>query len=84
MVNFWKRSMSMTPTFGKVAPKRSGRCVMHAPTSNPPLLPPPIASFDVDVNAIDWEPYEASLVTVPADVSVGLGRDKEIAVLRSY
>src|SRR5215471_18358816 len=52
MVNFWKRSMSMTPTFGKAAPKRSGRCVMTAPTSNPPLLPPPIASFGVDVNLL--------------------------------
>ena len=41
MVNLWKRSMSITPTAGSAAPKRSGRCVMHAPTSRPPLLPPP-------------------------------------------
>ena len=27
-VNLWKRSMSMTPTAGRQAPNRSGRCVM--------------------------------------------------------
>lgn len=27
--------------------------------------------------AIDWEPYEASLVTVPADATVGMGRQRE-------
>ena len=32
--------MSSTPTCGMAAPKSSGRCVMHAPTSSPPLLPP--------------------------------------------
>jgi hypothetical protein len=26
---------------------------MHAPTSNPPLLPPPIASFGVEVFVVD-------------------------------
>lgn len=33
--------------------------------------------------AIDWEPYEASLVTVPADLTVGVGRgarEKEVPV----
>ena len=25
----------------------------------------------------DWEPYEASLVTVPADITVGVGRQQE-------
>ena len=30
---------------GNAAPNRSGRWVSHAPTSNPPLLPPKIASF---------------------------------------
>lgn len=28
--------------------------------------------------AIDWEPYEASLVTVPADPSVGVGRSMKL------
>ena len=28
MVNLWKRSMSITPTPGRAAPNRSGRCVM--------------------------------------------------------
>ncbi len=37
--------MSITPTAGRHAPNRSGRCVMHAPTSRPPLLPPWMASF---------------------------------------
>ena len=41
--------MSITPTAGSAAPNRSGRCVIAAPTSRPPLLPPPIASFGVDV-----------------------------------
>ena len=41
--------MSITPTAGSVAPHRSGRCVRHAPTSNPPLLRPLIASFGVEV-----------------------------------
>src|ERR1051325_8243123 len=41
--------MSITPTAGNAAPNRSGRCVNAAPTNNPPLLPPPIASFGVDV-----------------------------------
>lgn len=27
-----------------------------------------------DVTVTDWEPYEASIVTIPADASVGLGR----------
>lgn len=27
----------------------------------------------------DWEPYEISLVAVPADISVGVGRDKQAA-----
>ena len=36
--------MSITPTAGRHAPKRSGRWVMHAPTSRPPLLPPAMAS----------------------------------------
>ena len=44
MVNLWKRSMSITPTAGRQAPNRSGRCVRQAPTSSPPLLPPSIAS----------------------------------------
>ena len=26
--------------------------------------------------ATDWEPYESSLVTVPADPSVGMGRSR--------
>ena len=37
--------MSITPTAGRQAPNSSGRCVMQAPTSRPPLLPPWIASF---------------------------------------
>ena len=41
--------MSITPTAGSAAPKRSGRCVIAAPTSRPPLLPPPIASLGVEV-----------------------------------
>ena len=32
--------MSITPTAGSAAPKRSGRWVMQAPTSRPPLDPP--------------------------------------------
>ena len=44
MVNLWKRSMSITPTAGRAAPNSSGRWVMQAPTSSPPLLPPWIAS----------------------------------------
>lgn len=40
MVNLWKRSMSSTPTCAMAAPKSSGRCVMHAPTSRPPFDPP--------------------------------------------
>ena len=39
----------MTPTAGTAAPKRSGRCVTHAPTRRPPLLPPWMASFGVEV-----------------------------------
>ena len=34
---------SRTPTSGRQAPKRSGRCVMQAPTRRPPLLRPWIA-----------------------------------------
>jgi len=30
--------------------------------------------------ATDWEPYECSLVTVPADTSVGVGRTKELEI----
>ncbi len=30
--------------------------------------------------ATDWEPYECSMVTVPADVSVGVGRTKELEI----
>ncbi len=30
--------------------------------------------------ATDWEPYECSLVTVPADTSVGIGRTKELEI----
>ena len=45
MVNLWKRSMSMTPTAGRQAPYRSGRWVMQAPTSRPPLEPPWIAKL---------------------------------------
>lgn len=30
-----------------------------------------------EVRVIDWEPYEASIVTIPADPSVGLGRAGE-------
>src|ERR1041385_133016 len=41
--------MSITPTDGNAAPNRSGRCVNAAPINKPPLLPPPIASFRVDV-----------------------------------
>ena len=41
--------MSMTPTAGSAAPNSSGRCVIAAPTSRPPLLPPEIASRGVDV-----------------------------------
>ena len=31
------------------------------------------------LTAIDWEPYEISLVTVPADASVGVGRSADTA-----
>ena len=48
-MNFWKRSMSITPTAGIAAPNRSGRWFSTAPTSRPPLLPPKIASFGVEV-----------------------------------
>ncbi len=41
--------MSITPTSGSVAPNRSGRCVNIAPINSPPLLPPRIASFGVEV-----------------------------------
>ena len=41
--------MSITPTAGRQAPNRSGRCVRHAPTSSPPLLPPWIASLSFRV-----------------------------------
>ena len=44
-VNLWKRSMSITPTAGRQAPNRSGRWVITAPTSRPPLLPPWMASL---------------------------------------
>ncbi len=44
-MNLLKRSMSMTPTPGSAAAKSSGRCVIVAPTSSPPLLRPPIASL---------------------------------------
>ena len=30
------------------------------------------------VRIIDWEPYEISVVTVPADMTVGIGREMEI------
>lgn len=30
------------------------------------------------VRVVDWEPFEISLVSVPADASVGVGRSKEI------
>ena len=45
----WRARMSTTPTAGSAAAKRSGRWVIAAPTSNPPLLPPEIASFLLDV-----------------------------------
>ncbi len=45
MVNLWNRNISITPTAGKAAPNNSGRCVIQAPTSKPPLLPPAIANF---------------------------------------
>ena len=41
--------MSSTPTAGRQAPNRSGRWVMQAPTSNPPLEPPLMASLGVEV-----------------------------------
>src|SRR5664279_750240 len=41
--------MSMTPTAGSAAPKSSGRWVMQAPTSRPPLEPPWMASLGVTV-----------------------------------
>jgi HK97 family phage prohead protease len=34
--------------------------------------------------ATDWEPYEISLVTVPADATVGLGKETDVPLLRSY
>ena len=38
--------------------------------------------------AVDWEPYEISVVSVPADASVGIGRaahdgDMEVRVIRA-
>src|SRR5262245_28869627 len=44
--------MSITPTSGTQAPYRSGRCVMHAPTSRPPFEPPLIASRPVRVQPV--------------------------------
>lgn len=40
MVNLWKRSMSMTPTWAMTAPNRSGLWLLQAATSSPPLDPP--------------------------------------------
>jgi HK97 family phage prohead protease len=37
-------------------------------------------SFDV----IDWRPLEISMVSVPADTTVGVGKDIEVPLLRSY
>ena len=37
--------MSITPTAGRQAPNSSGRWVITAPTSSPPLLPPWMASL---------------------------------------
>lgn len=34
--------------------------------------------------AVDWEPYEISLVTVPADSTVGVGRDAKEVKVRSF
>lgn len=38
------------------------------------------------VRAVDWEPYEASLTTIPADPTVGIGRtaDDQQSLWRSY
>jgi len=36
-VNFWKRSMSITPTVGSATAKRSGRWLATAPIKSPPL-----------------------------------------------
>ena len=33
------------------------------------------------MTAVDWEPLEASIVTIPADVSVGIGRTAEVDAL---
>ena len=41
--------MSSTPTAGNAAPNSSGRWMSDAATSNPPLLPPWIASFSLEV-----------------------------------
>src|SRR5215217_1959774 len=41
--------MSITPTEGNAAANRSGRWLTTAPTSSPPLDPPPMASFFGDV-----------------------------------
>lgn len=36
------------------------------------------ASGDVSFRCVDWEPMEISLVTTPADVSVGVGREAQV------
>ena len=47
--------MSMTPTEARATAARSGRWVMSAPTSRPPLLPPYTASCAVRRHALGDE-----------------------------
>src|SRR5215510_9400833 len=61
MVNFWNRNISITPTSGTAAPKRSGRCVKHAPTSKPPLLAPLIASLELTVYLLEISHWAAEM-----------------------
>ena len=48
-VNLWKRSMSITGTWGIATAASSGRWVITAPTSSPPFDPPFMASRSGEV-----------------------------------
>src|SRR2546429_519392 len=85
MVNFWKRSMSMTPTAGSAAPNRSGRWFSTAPISRPPLLPPEIASFFGEVYLLAINHSAAAMKSsntfcffsfMPVEGDVGFAKDR--------
>mmetsp|Transcript_9872 Transcript_9872/g.29839 ORF Transcript_9872/g.29839 Transcript_9872/m.29839 type:complete len:209 (-) Transcript_9872:2124-2750(-) len=54
IVNLWKRSMSITPTWASTHAYRSGRWFAHAATSRPPLEPPWMVSVDGEQNLPAW------------------------------